>query len=456
MIHKNKIENKKNRVLVLHRIPYHKIDYHLGFNEEDTEVTFFGKKTANESIPSLFGYQVVERTEGKELVVDALETFGEKSGFTHVFSLSEYELLEAARLREAWGISGASVGSVLKVRDKILMKNAVKKANLRVPSYFTLLDFMQININKIDETMVKIDLEKEAQTPRWILKPISGASSENTRSYVSTNSLREWVRDQLSPDEMENYEVEEFINQPIIHFDGIVERGKVKSCLKSRYFGTCLDYVNLGKPLGSYQCEMSLGEKEWVEQIVAAVEIKSGCFHLEAFEVPLETPSAKVFQDPESVAPPKHIFLEIANRVGGGEIAEVYKRATGIHLPSTEIKCLMGEPWNSNEVRSSSFYGFFVYPTHHLKGKEVRLVSRTKAHESLPLFNQRLDFSVKNEKGQPTFQAIESLAAGCFSADSEAQCQEILASLFEDLSVEEFEKKDHLGDEAHQKWREPK
>jgi hypothetical protein len=83
-------------------------------------------------------------------------------------------------------------------------------------------------------------------------------------------------------------------------------------------------------------------------------------------------------------------------------------------------------------------------------------VSRTKAHESLPLFNQRLDFSVKNEKGQPTFQAIESLAAGCFSADSEAQCQEILASLFEDLSVEEFEKNDHLGDEAHQKWKEPK
>jgi biotin carboxylase len=253
-------------------------------------------------------------------------------------------LLDAARLREWLGVPGPSVDAVERVRDKVKMKYGVGQAGLRVPRYLRLQEFLDA-----------------PGTVRWngptVLKPHSGASSEEVVVFPSVaDALRAVATRKSGATRLDSrelgtsaYEVEEYVEGDVLHFDGLIADGHLATVTASRYVGTCLGFAQ-GRPLGSYHFPLTPALRAWTGRALDAVGIRHGSFHLEAIDT--------------SDGP---VFLEVGNRVGGADVVATFELATGVHLPSEELRILTGEQ-PSHELPETqtkpAWHGWFVFPGH--------------------------------------------------------------------------------------------
>jgi hypothetical protein len=331
--------------------------------------------------------------------------------FDLVISLSEYELLEAAKIRDALNIKGASYQDTLLVRDKVLMKEAVSKAGVRVPAFAKLSDVLT-NVSK----------------PNWqgstVLKPKDGASSENVKIYPSLTHCLDEIRNKktgiLNFTE-DQYQIEEFILGPIIHIDGLVSHSKISCWLPSEYLGTCLDYAN-GKALGSFQLPPNVVFLEFTEKVLQAVRISEGSFHLEAI-----------------LSEQGLVFLEVANRVGGADVVDTFERATGIFLPAAELSSLVGDrdfySFDKEHNVGTQSFGWFVFPGHHLPEGKSKLIGFEKYREDSNLlrFNE-----LKNQKlpRQITYQSVDVPLAGVVTASNSILLKEWMRNFLSEVKVE--------------------
>jgi hypothetical protein len=402
------------KILILHRIPYHKIDYHRGINHGYHDVTYIGTEVALANIPHRVNCKRLVRP-GLDKTADEIISILEEKQLTFdlVLSLSEYEIIDAARVREHFGMNGATISQVEMVRNKVVMKTMVAAAGIRVPEFLPLSTLMQA-------------------PPKWqdqiVLKPIDGASSENVKVFASTTALLQALQqhitgiDLLDWQDNPNYsqfEVEEFIQGPILHFDGLVQDGEVKVVLASQYVGNCLEYAD-GKPLGSIQIDLGVHEKAWVSKVLRAVDLTQGSFHLEAI-----------------VGNQDLVFLEVANRVGGADVVDTFELATGIHLPSEELKIYLGEKLLLPKLDSlTKKYGWYVFPGHHYKSDYCR-ISEDSPFRDHPFIVrwQQLSSAQKLPKCI-TYQSIEVPLAGLVSGNNSEILKIFLQDLFTQIKIE--------------------
>jgi hypothetical protein len=411
------------KILILHRIPYYKVEYHRGIDHERHDVTYVGTKQSLSDIPLWLRAKRLVRAgigNASDEVMMLLKGNGPRDAiqagepvFDRVISLSEYELLEAAKIREALGIEGPRHNEVLKVRDKILMKQAVEASGIRVPRF-----------------MKCTNLSGMPWKGATVLKPVDGASSENVKIFSSlfsaVNTIKTGVPD-LPGFRHENYELEEFVEGPIIHIDGIVAGGKVKCLLTSRYLGTCLDYAR-GKPLGSVQANASEELAAWAARCLKAVGINQGAFHLEAI---LST-------DDASNGP---VFLEVGNRVGGADVVQTFELATGIHLPSEELRSYLGEPLSEscrtfNPDSVTTKYGWFVFAGHHLAPGYGKLIN-AQSFRNLPQICKWHELPESQALPEKiTYQPREVPLAGILRGSSTEEITRLMIRMFHTISVE--------------------
>jgi hypothetical protein len=403
--------------LILHRIPYHKIDYHRGIDHALHDVTYFGKRELLDTLPCNLRHTRVERP-GLTSSFEEAKAWLQQAPkhFDRVISLSEYELMDAALLREWLGVPGATVEQVKLVRDKIQMKHAVAHVGLRVPRFLPLDVFLE----------QKSDKDWQGAT---VLKPCDGASSEDVVVFTTADEARNAIVNLRSGvarldthanlAAREGFEVEEFIGGPVLHFDGLVAQGKVLALTASRYVNTCLDYAK-GKPLGSFHFAVNDAARVWVQQALDSVGICNGSFHLEAIE-----------SDGELV------FLEVGNRVGGADVVATFELATGIHLPSQELRILLDNnipPLASNRKATDLWHGWFAVPGHHLGDGYHAGIGGIEAfrHNNAVLRWDELAI------GAPlptyiTYQAQEVPLAGIIATSSASESQSWFESLFASL-----------------------
>ncbi len=407
------------KLLILHRIPYYKIAYHRGINHHAHEVTYIGTKDSLADIPSDLLCEKVVRPGKKAVdleVIDWINTSQQR--FDRIISLSEYELLAAAKIRTEFGIQGASLTSVNKVRDKVLMKQCIQQHNLRVPQFHPL------------STLMSNPFLIHTWSGKTVLKPIDGASSENIKIFTSLEETYRKVSERKTgisvldheAFSLDSFEVEEYIEGTILHIDGLVKEGKLILCIASEYLGTCLDYAN-GYPLGSFQIETSSEMKQWTQQCVQAVDIQQGCFHLEA----ISTSKGLV-------------FLEIANRVGGADVVKTFEMATGIHLPSAELSLITNEMTQPQSKKNSDKYGWFVFPGHHIASGycHISLPQWLNYHASvIELF--QLD-SQTACKPHITYQPHEVPVAGVLKAGDSRDLKKLMQDIFQQVTIVEWKK----------------
>ncbi|MEV0219947.1 ATP-grasp domain-containing protein [Streptomyces sp. NPDC050704] len=405
------------KILVLHRVPYPKIAYSRGIDHDLHDVTYFGRREALANLPAGLRCEQVERA-GLQGPYDEARAWldARPRTFDRVISMSEYELLDAARLRADLGVEGTSVEQVMLARDKVLMKEAVERAGLRVPRFLPVQEF----------------LDSGGRSP-WagatVLKPHRGASSIDVVVFDSAAQAHEAIAGRRtgvrSIDEdgrgLPDHEVEEFVEGKILHFDGLVEKGTVLALGASEYVGTCLDYAR-GLPMGSFQFEVTDDAREWAAAALAAVRIEDGSFHLEAI-----------------VDGTEPVFLEVGNRVGGADVVDTFELATGIHLPSFELRILLGEPTAGTlpELPAErDWYGWFVHPGHHLGDRVFEGFDGAEPFRSAPEVVTWHELPV----GAPlpdhlTYGAHETALAGIAVTGSPEETRRWMTRLFASLTL---------------------
>lgn len=392
------------KILILHRIPYEKINYHLGINHDYHEVTYLGRQEIINTIPAHLRFDCIIRGEQENDLKSILNLIEGRS-FDRIISLSEYELVLAAQLRERIGCFGKSVTDTLLVRDKVKMKSAVASAGVRVPQFLEISEFIDnpIQTNWRGKTVVK---------------PKSGASSENVSIFNSTYEARKYIQS-IENFNFSDYQIEEFITGDILHVDGLVEGGKIKVVLPSRYIGNCEQYLK-GKPLGSVQIPNNEEINRITESALTAVKITDGAFHLELISSPTGL-----------------VFLEIANRVGGADVVKTFELATGVHLPSEELKIYIeGRSSLGAQTHRRGYFGWFVFPGHLMTEGMYELENWTHYKEACEVYHfnsNRLDDW--KPYSHVSYQPMEVPLAGIVASNQTSRIENFLKKLFVDVRV---------------------
>ncbi|WP_447794610.1 MULTISPECIES: ATP-grasp domain-containing protein [Pseudomonas] len=402
------------KILILHRVPYPRIEYHRGIDHEQHDVTYLGKQSAIDTLPPELRCKIVVRLGLASAHDEALEWLAQfPQRFDRIISMSEYELLDAARLREALNVEGASLEAVTLARNKLDMKAAVQARQLRVPRFMSLDRYLAL----------------QGQVP-WhgatVLKPHSGASSMDVSIHQQPSRAFDEISRKISDLSLciEDFQVEEFISGPIRHFDGLVQNGRILTMLSSQYVGTCLDYMERGHPLGSWHLETTAQMQAWVSAALEAVQIRNGAFHLEA-----------IMEGDEPV------FLEVGNRVGGADVVATYELATGIHMPSLELRIhIEGEldiaPLTKQPPNLG--FGWFVFPGHTHRERIYQGLDGADELRASPFVVQWNELQPGALlPGHVTYSAFEAPLAGIIKTAEPQQTQAWMQALFSRVSLAE-------------------
>ncbi len=399
-------------ILIIHRVPYARIEYHRGIDHDEHLVTYIGRQAIIDTLPHDLRCTSVVRP-GTGQTLDEVQAWLEQhpQHFDRVISMSEYELLDAARLRELLAIPGASVAQVMLTRNKLLMKDAVAGHGLRVPRYQSVADFLH-------------DPYACPWSGKTVVKPHSGASSVDVDIHTSVKEAADALRQRVADGAMlaDEFEVEEFIDGPVRHFDGLIQDGVLYEITASQYVGTCLAYMERGEPLGSFQIEVTPHTSQWVERALAAVQIRNGSFHLEAI---MEG------DDP--------VFLEVGNRVGGADVVATFEMATGLHLPSLELRIHLGEdelPQRPASQAKRPSFGWFVYAGHIRPDPKFHGLSGAECFRDDGAVIRW--HALKTGSSLPrhvTYSAHEAPLTGIVRFPSASQTQSWLEELFEQVQL---------------------
>ena len=161
--------------------------------------------------PYLADYLQVPRIMDEEDVIKRVSAWLRGRRIDRVLANWEPLVILAARLRERFGLPGMSVDTVTGFRDKMLMKDRVKAAGLRVPHAFKVKTEREIR-----EAAEKLGYP-------LILKPISGAGSADTYKVSSKPELESAI---AAVRHVEVCSCEEFIDGEEFTYDTLCVDGK--------------------------------------------------------------------------------------------------------------------------------------------------------------------------------------------------------------------------------------
>ncbi len=257
---------------------------------------------------------VLDENRMLEIVRGEVERAGGDPKSLRIFCHEECHLLPAARIRETFGIPGDGVDLVATFRDKILMKQVMKRHGIRVPEHVTLDRARQ------SQEPAGYYQELRAQLgPKLVVKPTASSGSLEVAIIEDFDRFQLAAKEILrSPFKFE-YEVDTFIDGTMYQCDSLVIDGEVKFCGALELGCTNFDFV-LGQPLSVFPAlpdEIRLKLEIFNQKVITAFGFKNGSTHHE------------LFLDRTTGEP---IFLEIAARVPGGLGVPFHEKNSGINL----------------------------------------------------------------------------------------------------------------------------
>lgn len=402
------------RMLIIHTLNFQRVNYPKQINHSKHAVTYIGYATAMCNIPDTIPAKKISIPANCAKLEFLEQYLGDNQPYDAIIALSEYDLMIAAKLRCKFNIPGKKPESAVLFTEKIQMKNSMVAHKIKVPHYLS------------GDAALKY--QADPWQKKTVLKPIDGCGSKDVMVFDTFNLARDYfIKNIVSIENCHNYQFEEYIPGNIIHFDGVINEGKLVCVIAGQYINTCLDYV-AGKPYASIQLPASFTPLDWLERCLAAAKIQQGIFNLEAI----------------ATCNNELVFLEVAHRIGGGGIAETYQLATGVNLLEFALHAALTEaipnvetdyipPW-TQITRHEDYFGFFLLPGHHLQSEEYALAGLDKFlnHKNIAqLFQQ--------PKNQVTTQISYSLdsvpLAGLLRGDSPEELSNFIRHLFSTITL---------------------
>ncbi|MFD7097397.1 acetyl-CoA carboxylase biotin carboxylase subunit family protein [Streptomyces xanthophaeus] len=322
-----------------------------------------------------------------------------------IITLSEFTLDAVARVRQALGIPGPGPEEVAVYRNKVRMKELLAEAGLRVPHF--------AGCESVEQTL---EFAGTCGYP-LIVKPVDGAGSIGVHLIEDEQALRALCGTQ----ELEGNEIEEFISGTVHHVDGFADAdGKIVFQVVSRYLNDCLSFEG-GAPLGSVvlqRGELRERVEQFTQSCVTALGMRGMPFHLELFV----TEAGEL------------VFLEVAGRIGGGEVPYLIHKLFGVNLFEVWLKSLTGKPLPATPKDGDPAGGWLIMPKPRVLPAEVLSATRMSSlagsvwRELVPQPGDVLDAS----------GGYDSLQSGrCMVVqDSEEQAEADLRHLMEHFRIE--------------------
>lgn len=224
-----------------------------------------------------------------------------------IVALDEFDMENAAALREHLRIPGMGLTTVRHFRDKLAMRGRAKEQGINVPEFIHVLNHAALN-----DFMSRVK-------PPWLLKPRSQASGIGMKKIHASADL--WPLLEQLGDAQSNYLLEQFVPGDVFHVDSIVSEGKVVFAELHSYGSPPLNVSHEGGVFTTRTLSRTSTESKALQklnrELVAALGLVRGVTHAEFL---------RAHEDG------KFYFIEIAARVGGAYISDAIEAATGINL----------------------------------------------------------------------------------------------------------------------------
>jgi len=286
----------------------------------------------------------------KTIVHDEIQLAGSSKKLT-IFCMDEFNLLNAAKLRDEFQIPGPSENDILPYRNKIIMKERLLKCNLRVPKFCTL---DKKNLTAKDNNYYQLLVNKLGET--FVIKPTSGASSVDTTIIHDVDEFNT-VTQKITNSPFE-FEAEEFIDGTLYHFDAIINNKKVMTSFVSEYSVPNIEFLH-GHCLATIPLRdddpLVKKIKHFSQQILACLGLIDGSLHLELFH----STTGKL------------IFLEVGARVPGSGIALNYAQMYEVDMYNISLQQTLSMPVNYQKKKPIIYSFVLLIP--YKKGKITRI-----------------------------------------------------------------------------------
>lgn len=238
------------------------------------------------------------------LVREAAAALARQRPVFAVATVNEALMELAAELRELLDLDGMRPPLAARFRNKLLMKQVLRAAGLRVPDYASCSD----------RQAAAALLETH---PKLVIKPIDGLGSRHVSFVESAAALAAWY--QAEPDPAK-YEIEEFISGAMYHVNDVVRGGRSQLSASAVYLpGMASIDFSRGRPLVTLMlddAELRQRLAAYSARIIGALGLVDGITHLECFI----TPAGEI------------VLCEIAARPAGGGIIHMIECQHGIHF----------------------------------------------------------------------------------------------------------------------------
>ncbi|MFE6091077.1 acetyl-CoA carboxylase biotin carboxylase subunit family protein [Streptomyces massasporeus] len=278
---------------------------------------------------------LVERTDDLDAVGGATRLLAARYGPPRgIVTLKEDDLLVAAALREEWDCPGPRTEFLEPFRDKFLMATAVAEAGLDVPGFALAPDARSV-----------VDFGRAHGWP-LVVKPTRGSCSEGV---VRLDGPEDVPRLDFSGEPLL---VQRFQAGRIYHVDGVFTGSELLHWTASRYVNTCLGF-RTGSFLGSVEeddAHVLAAIGAYAVEALKALTGQATVFHLEVFV--------------DTVAGRPHVsFLEVGARVGGAEIAFVWREVHAYDLMHAAFRFQLGRPLPPGAPKPDrEFGGYLLIP----------------------------------------------------------------------------------------------
>lgn len=272
-----------------------------------------------------------------EFLQDIVEGLSPQQNELTVICTTEFNMLQAARLREQYHLGEPHYDDVILYKSKIAMKEKLSKANILCPRY-------KILEHCDGEDQIKHSFEEiagEFGLP-FILKPTDQSATFGVMKIKNYHDFSEAVKHFGN----KRYEAEEFINGQLFHADSLIQSGKIVYFQASQYLSSGLAFLS-GNIHGSIPLKKDNPLFERIQNFTTkALETLGwidGSSHLEVF-----------LNDKDEL-----VFLEASARPPGSLVVENYNRSFGINFLDEDLKIKLGLFEPLKELKKH--YTFWVY-----------------------------------------------------------------------------------------------
>lgn len=241
-----------------------------------------------------------------EQVLNTVTYMARSRRIDRIVALDEFDVENAALLREHMRLPGLGQTISRYFRDKLAMRSQAKIKGIPVPEFTGVFNYDDLRA-----------FMRDVPGP-WLLKPRMNASAIGIKPIQQESEL--WpVLEQLG-DLQSEYVLERFVVGEVFHVEGVTWGGKLQCSIPCKYGRPPMQTMHQGGVFTTRN--LSLISDDGVG--LAAIHQKL----IEGFGLPNGVTHSEFIK---SAADGKFYFLETAARVGGAYIADMVEFATGVN-----------------------------------------------------------------------------------------------------------------------------